>query len=424
MGVAARGRRGAARDGGAVSRPRVLIVSFIAVPGGAHNLWRHFVQDPAVAPALDLHLLAPSEYRERDPEPFRSGAVQFHAMTELLPPPLRTRMLSRLTGTVVPERTRWETRLAALAPDLVWFNLAGLGDMNWCVPAGAACAARGLPYWLVLQHAQEEYHFENDDRTDAALGLARGATRLFTVSERNRRALERALGAALGNTEAAVNGVTAETLARGARVAAEHPIQTKGPVRLLTLARFDPTFKGQDLLLEALASPEWRTRDWVLTLQGGGSHERLLQRLAQSYGFDDSRVRLRPHTGDVSSAFAEADLLVFPSRSEGTPFALVEGMAHGRAAVVTPVGGNDEVVEEGKTGWVAAAVTVDAIRAALARAWVARAAWPAAGYAARERVTARYALGAPHAKLLAAVRRDSERNSERNSDRGIRVEGR
>ena len=387
-------------------KPRVLIVSFIDVPGGAHNLWRHFVQDPAVAPALELHLLAPSDYRERDPEPFRSGAVQFHAMTELMPQPLRARMLSRLTGSVVPERTRWETRLAAIAPDVVWFNLAGLGDMNWCVPAGEACVARGIPYWLVLQHAQEEYHFVDDDRTDAALALARGAKRLFTVSMRNRRALERALGAPLPNAESAVNGVTAATLAAGERVATAQPVQVKGPVRLLTLARFDPTFKGQDLLLDALASAEWRTRDWVLTLQGGGSHERLLRRLATNHGLDESRVRLLPHSADVSAAFAAADLLVFPSRSEGTPFALVEGMAHGRPAVVTPVGGNDEVVEEGKTGWVAAAVTVEALRAALARAWVARAAWPAAGYAARERIVSQYALAVPHQRLLASLRAD------------------
>lgn len=386
-------------------RPRILIVSFIATPGGAHNLWRHFVADPEIAPRFEFHVLAPAEYREADPSPFADGRVAFHAMTELLPPPFRARLLRRMVGREVPETTRWRTRLDAIAPDLVLFNLAGMGDMNWCVPAGEACAARGTPYWLVLQHAHEDYHFLDDARTDAALALSRGARRVLTVSRRNQRTLERALGAVLANAEPAVNGVSAATLAAGERVMREHPIRGKGTVRLLCLARFDPAFKGQDLLLEVLAAPEWRDRDWLLTLQGGGSHPRLIERYARAHGFGPERVVLKPHAHDVSAAFAAADLLVFPSRSEGSPFALVEGMAHGRPAVVTPVGGNDELVIEGRTGWVAAAVTVEAFRAALSRAWVARAAWPTAGHAAREHVLQGWTLAAPHRtmaeKLLA-----------------------
>ena len=390
------------------ARPRVLIVSFIAAPGGAHNLWRHFAMDPVVAGALELHVLAPRAYRDADPTPFADGKVTFHGLTELTPPPLRERLLRRMIGGAVPETTRWRTRLDAIAPDLVLFNLAGLGDMNWCVPAGGACTDRGTPYWLVLQHAQEDYHFADDDRTDAALALARGAKRVLAVAERNRRTLERALGTALANIEKGVNGVTAATAAAGERTMREHPVHTKGPVRLLCLARFDPAFKGQDLLLEALAAPDWRAREWVLTLQGGGTHERLLGRLAASHGFDDSHVVIKPHSSDVTAAFGASDLLVFPSRSEGTPFALAEGLVHGRPAVVTPVGGNDELVIEGRTGWVASAVTTEAIRAALSRAWVTRAAWPVAGHAAREHVLAGWGLERPHARMLAEMRQDVE----------------
>ena len=388
------------------ARPKVLVVSFIAVPGGAHNLWRHLVMDPAAADACEFNLLAPRAYRDADPAPFADGRTAFHALTELTPPPLRERVLRRMIGAEVPESVRWRTRLESLRPDLVLFNLAGMGDMNWCVPAGEACAAEGIPYWLVLQHAHEDYHFADDDRTDAALALARGARRVLTVSRRNRRALERALGTALANAESAVNGVTQATLDAGARVMRQHPVHVKGPVRLLCLARFDPAYKGQDLLLDALAAPEFRQREWVLTLMGGGTHARLLERLRASHGFDAERVRILPHQADVSAAFAEADLLVFPSRSEGSPFALVEGMAHGRPAVVTPVGGNDELVIEGRTGWVASAVTEEALRAALSRAWVARAAWPAAGHAAREHVERGWSLAEPHRRMLAAIRED------------------
>lgn len=387
--------------------PKVLIVSFIGVPGGSHNFWRHLVMDPAVRDVIEPHLLAPSAYREADPASFADGRLGFHALTELAAPALGERLMRRMTGRAIPYATRWRTRLEAIQPSLVVFNLAGMGEINWCVPAGEACAALGIPYWLVLQHAQEDFHFADDDRTDAALTLVRGARRVLAVAERNRRALERALGAALPNVERGVNGITESIAAAGARVMKEAPVQVKGTVRLLCLARFDPAFKGQDILLEALASPEWRDRDWVLTLQGGGSHDRLLRRLVAGHGFSEQKVRLRPHASDISAVFAAHDLLVFPSRSEGSPFALAEGMAHGRPAVVTPVGGNDELVIEGKTGWVASAVTAEALRNALSRAWVARGAWPVAGHAAREHVMAGWALAPAHAALLRKIREDA-----------------
>jgi glycosyltransferase involved in cell wall biosynthesis len=42
---------------------------------------------------------------------------------------------------------------------------------------------------------------------------------------------------------------------------------------------------------------------------------------------------------------------VLPSRFEGLPTAIIEAMAAGRAVVATTAGGNAEVVEPGKTGW-------------------------------------------------------------------------
>jgi glycosyltransferase involved in cell wall biosynthesis len=365
--------------------------------------------DPPVRAAMTPMLLAPRTYRDADPAPFADGAVAFHAMTELAPPALGERLMRRMTGRAIPYVMRWRARLEGLRPDLVLFNLAGMGEINWCVPAGEACTALGIPYWLILQHAQEDFHFADDDRTDAALALVRGARRVFAVAERNRRALERALGAHLPNVHRGVNGITEAMAIAGARVMKASPVHVKGPVRLLCLARFDPAFKGQDILLEALAAPEWRDRDWVLTLQGGGSHERLLRRLVEQHRFGETKVQLRPHASDISAVFAAHDLLVFPSRSEGSPFALAEGMAHGRPAVVTPVGGNDELVVEGRTGWVSAAVTAEALRNALSRAWVARAAWPAAGFAAREHVLAGWSLAAAHRDLLEGLRADARR---------------
>lgn len=381
-------------------KPRVLVVSFIAVPGGAHNLWRRFVMDPTVADAIDAHVLAPAAYRDVDPDVFTSGERPFHAMTELDPPSFGARIRRRLSGAGPGRVDRWRERFTSQRASIVLFNLAGMGDINWCVDAGEACAALGVPYWLVLQHASEDFFFADDAATDRARALVKGSNRVLVVAERNRRVLERALGEAVPHAQRAVNGVTREQYDAGARVAEESGTQRRGTARLLSLARLDPAFKGQDLLLEALNDADWRARDWRLTLQGGGPLEGLLRRLIARHGFGEDRVRITAHDADVNRAFEEHDLVVLPSRSEGTPFALVEALACGRPAVVTPVGGNDELVREGETGWVATAVTAEAIRAALARAWIARPVWGAIGRQGRKRVGEGWVVDAAHRALL------------------------
>jgi hypothetical protein len=64
--------------------------------------------------------------------------------------------------------------------------------------------------------------------------------------------------------------------------------------------------------------------------------------------------------------------LVLPSRAEGLPLPLVEAMMCGRPVVVTSVGGNAEVVEEGVTGFLAAP-DENSLDAALEKAWARRA---------------------------------------------------
>jgi glycosyltransferase involved in cell wall biosynthesis len=82
--------------------------------------------------------------------------------------------------------------------------------------------------------------------------------------------------------------------------------------------------------------------------------------------------------------WAEHDLLVLPSISEGTPISLIEAQLCGRASLVTRVDGNPEWVEEGKTGFLADAATVHHLRLALERAWENRHRWSEMGEAARE----------------------------------------
>jgi glycosyltransferase involved in cell wall biosynthesis len=70
---------------------------------------------------------------------------------------------------------------------------------------------------------------------------------------------------------------------------------------------------------------------------------------------------------DVSQILASCDVAVLPSRAEGLPNAVLEYMAAGLPTVVTRVGGNEEIVEDGVTGLLVPAEDSEALSTALLR---------------------------------------------------------
>ena len=95
-------------------------------------------------------------------------------------------------------------------------------------------------------------------------------------------------------------------------------------------------------------------------------------------------VRPLGHREDIEELYAAADLLVLPSRREGMSFALLEGMSHGLAPVVSDGPGNAEAV--GEAGEVFPAGDAAALCDRLARLASDSAARERLGAAARERI--------------------------------------
>jgi glycosyltransferase involved in cell wall biosynthesis len=149
------------------------------------------------------------------------------------------------------------------------------------------------------------------------------------------------------------------------------------------VARIDPAAKGQDLLLQTLARPEWRDRPVELNFFGAGPDELGLRRMAELLQLEN--VHFRGHVTDIKAIWEHNHLLVLPSRYEGLPLALVEAMWCGRPAVVTDVGGNAELCVDNETGFVAPAATLSSFSHALQRAWERRKEWLHLGQAARAR---------------------------------------
>jgi glycosyltransferase involved in cell wall biosynthesis len=110
----------------------------------------------------------------------------------------------------------------------------------------------------------------------------------------------------------------------------------------------------------------------------------LLEKLIALRGCD--KVRFGGYSNGIADVWRTHHAVVMPSRYEGLPIALVEAMLCHRMAIVTDVGGNVELVEEGVTGFVAAAPNVASVDEALERAWQQRDKWKAMGLSAGQRV--------------------------------------
>jgi glycosyltransferase involved in cell wall biosynthesis len=92
------------------------------------------------------------------------------------------------------------------------------------------------------------------------------------------------------------------------------------------------------------------------------------------------------HVDDPAKIWQVNHGLLIASRNEGLPIVLVEAMQAGRMAVVTDVAGNTELVEDGVTGFVAKAPTVELLDDAMERAWQNRGRWREMGVRAKGKV--------------------------------------
>ncbi len=114
------------------------------------------------------------------------------------------------------------------------------------------------------------------------------------------------------------------------------------------VARLDPV-KNHALLIDAFRGVLERLPRSVLLLVGDGSLRPDLEARARQLGMVDS-VRFLGLRDDVPAILRASDAVTLTSHSEGLSMALIEGLAASLPCVATAVGGNEEIVDEGRTG--------------------------------------------------------------------------
>jgi glycosyltransferase involved in cell wall biosynthesis len=259
-------------------------------------------------------------------------------------------------------------------PDLIVLSLGSNID-------GLSLARAFLPLrtpYVVISHKATDLYWPADRKRERLRALYTGAVACCFVSEHTRRLTEEQLGVSLPQARVVRNPFLVPWAPR-----TDWPDDNEG-WRLACVGRLYAMEKGQDLLLRVMAREKWRRRPVSVSFHGEGANREGLARMADFLGL--TNVSFRGFVKDVTDIWSEHHALILPSRCEGLPLVVVEAMLSGRVPIVTDVGGNREVVEDGKTGFIASAPTEDAVDDAMERAWQRRHEWPALGAAASARI--------------------------------------
>lgn len=114
------------------------------------------------------------------------------------------------------------------------------------------------------------------------------------------------------------------------------------------LGRLKDDHKGHSVLFKALSQLESSKKSYHLVVIGDGPDRTYLEKLVTELHLKDS-VTFLGMRSDVGAWLHALDIFVLPSHWEGFPLAVIEAMAARKPIVTTPVGGNREMLEHGKS---------------------------------------------------------------------------
>jgi len=147
--------------------------------------------------------------------------------------------------------------------------------------------------------------------------------------------------------------------------------------------------KGQDIAFNVLKKETWKKRSWHLNIYGNGADKEYLETLCNESGLAE-KISFHGKVDDIRAVWQRNHLHLMPSRMEGMPLAIVEAMLCGRPSVATNLGGISEWIEEGKSGFLAQAATVESVGDALEKAWQHKNNWKEMGQYAHQKAVQLY----------------------------------
>lgn len=304
------------------------------------------------------------------------------------PPSLGARVLRKL-GLLRSDDDRLIAALRSFRPDAVIFSQGGTYDLLLHPQLTAWLRATGTKYRLIANW-QEEHPQLNA----ASLAFIReafiAAENINFVSTRNLAVTRRHLALPLPNAAVIQNPLRWQP--------ADVALWPVGAVtRLATVSRLDES-KGIHVLLQALTRVGGDLPDWRLNIYGQGPYEPRLRELAAQLGHGE-RVQFRGYVSQLRSIWADNHLMVSPALEDGVPMTIPEAMLCQRPVLATCVGGAEDWLEHGRTGFLCPVPEADRLAACVREAFATRDQWRTMGRAAATDATHRY-VADDHLQLL------------------------
>jgi glycosyltransferase involved in cell wall biosynthesis len=199
--------------------------------------------------------------------------------------------------------------------------------------------AHGARPWVGFYHGATEKGIMDRLYQRLELRLLTAADRVVVIT-RQQAALLSAAGDKLQIIENAATSIPRGHSDETQRVAARME-RVPGP-RIGVVGRLSPE-KGVDLFLRACGQLRDSGHRFGAVLAGDGPSEKMLRSLAADLQLTD-RVTFLGRVDDVQAVMDRLDLLVLPSRTEGLPNTLLEGVAAGVQVIATDVGSAGDVL--------------------------------------------------------------------------------
>ncbi len=117
-----------------------------------------------------------------------------------------------------------------------------------------------------------------------------------------------------------------------------------------TISRLQP-IKNQEMMIKSFKQLHQANENTHLLIVGDGTSKSRLEKLAEDLGLT-SAVSFTGFQPNPYQFHRLIDVFLLSSFSEGTSMTLLESMSHAKPSVVTGVGGNPELVEDGESGFV------------------------------------------------------------------------
>jgi L-malate glycosyltransferase len=347
--------------------------------GGADTLWTHAAEAASARGDALFISVSPAVAASPRIRALIDGGAR--ALTRVQPDrltlPLRVLRKLRLARTA---DARLIAALRSFRPDVVIFSQGGTYDVLLHRELVSWLQETGVKYRLIANW-QEENPFLDDDGLAFAKAAFKAAEHVHFVSTRNLAVTRRHLGLPLANASVIQNPLRW-------RPSDTPPWPAGAITNLATVSRLDEG-KGIQLLLQALAGGDESLPDWQLNIYGQGPYESALRTLAAQPALAN-RVHFRGYVPRLREIWAVNHLLVSPAINDGVPMTIPEAMLCQRPVLATCVGGAEDWLRDGETGFLCATPTVTALGHTLRRALTARNCWADMGLAAATAAHARY----------------------------------